>query len=59
MATKRELTKEKSKLVHAIQNIKADYCDVLEQDMPDEVKAELTELMQNLKEVREWLAEKK
>ena len=58
MATKRELTKEKSKLVHEIQNIKEDYKDVLPEDMPDEVTAELKELMQHLKEVREWLAEK-
>jgi chemotaxis response regulator CheB len=59
MATKRELIKEKSKLVHEIQNIKSDFRDVLAEDMPDDVNSELANLMKQLNDVRVWLAEKK
>ena len=58
MATKRELTKEKNKLVHEIQNIKSDYAGVLKEDMPEDIVAEMSGLMKQLTEVRLQLAEK-
>lgn len=53
MPTKKELQKEKARLVHEIQNIKSDYRGVLAEDMPEEIASEIKSLTQKLLEIRE------
>lgn len=54
--SKRELTKKKAKLTYQISNIRADYSTISKEDIPDEITAELKDLMTELKNVKELLA---
>lgn len=50
---KKDLKKRKLQLAHDVRNIREDYSRVLPEDIPDEVTAEINEMLAELKMLRE------
>ena len=55
MATKKEMIKRKQAIAYRVRNIREDYAGVLKEDIPEDVAAEVVDLMAELKVLRETL----